>query len=87
MKLRRLASFVPILLTGLILVAGWFMLAANVGADAIITVNSTFDDTLANLSGNGTCDLREAIAAANTDTAVGECSPETGAIRSRSMPV
>jgi uncharacterized repeat protein (TIGR01451 family) len=54
------------------------LLNTSVGADATITVNSTFDDTLANLSGNGTCDLREAIAAANGDTAVGECSAGNG---------
>src|SRR5438128_7947769 len=40
---------------------------------ATITVNSTADGTLAALNGNGTCDLREAIEAANTNAAVGEC--------------
>lgn len=44
--------------------------AAHAGS---IQVDSTTDDTLANLAGNGTCDLREAVAAANTDAAVGEC--------------
>jgi CSLREA domain-containing protein len=36
-----------------------------------IVVNSTADGTLAALAGNSTCDLREAIQAANTNTAVG----------------
>jgi hypothetical protein len=39
-----------------------------------ITVNSTADDTLTNLAENTTCDLREAIAAANTDAQVGQCN-------------
>jgi CSLREA domain-containing protein len=38
-----------------------------------IIVNSTADGALAALAGNGTCDLREAIEAANTNTTVGEC--------------
>ena len=42
-------------------------------ADATIMVTSALDDTLASLDGNGTCDLREAIQAANTDLTVGEC--------------
>lgn len=44
--------------------------AAQAGS---ILVESSLDDTLPNLAGNGTCDLREAVAAANTDAAVGEC--------------
>ncbi|HKI86954.1 MAG TPA: CSLREA domain-containing protein, partial [Thermoanaerobaculia bacterium] len=46
---------------------------------ASIVVNSNADDTLANLAGNSTCDLREAIEAANTDTAVGKCPAGSGA--------
>ncbi len=38
-----------------------------------LVVNSTADGTLAALNGNGTCDLREAVEAANTNAAVGEC--------------
>ena len=38
-----------------------------------ITVTGTADGTLGALAGNGTCDLREAIQAANTNAAVGEC--------------
>lgn len=40
---------------------------------ATITVTGAADGPLASLAGNGTCDLREAITAANTDAAVGEC--------------
>lgn len=39
-----------------------------------ITVNSTIDDTLANLALNTSCDLREAIVAANNDAQVGQCN-------------
>jgi len=46
---------------------------------ATITVTSALDDGLFALAGNGTCDLREAIAAANTDAAVGECPAGSGA--------
>ncbi|MCP4901650.1 MAG: hypothetical protein GY906_32200 [bacterium] len=40
---------------------------------AMITVTGSPDETLANLNGNGTCDLREALESANTNAAVGEC--------------
>lgn len=43
-------------------------------AAATISVTGTADDsTVGNLDGNGTCDLREAIQAANTNSTVGEC--------------
>jgi len=43
-------------------------------AFATIIVNSTADaPTVAALAGNGTCDLREALQASNTDTSVNEC--------------
>ncbi len=43
-------------------------------AFATITVTGTADNAnVALLNGNGTCDLREAIEASNTDAAVGEC--------------
>ena len=48
------------------------------GAETIV-VDSLLDDTLANLAGNGTCDLREAIAAANTDAVVDACGAGNGA--------
>jgi len=47
--------------------------AKRAAAFAMITVDSAADGTLAALAGNGTCDLREAIAAANTNAAVGQC--------------
>ena len=40
-----------------------------------IIVTSNADDTLGNLATNGECDLREAIAAANAYTTVGDCVP------------
>jgi len=45
-----------------------------------IVVNSNADDTLANLNGNGTCDLREAITNANNDDQSGstECTAGSG---------
>lgn len=46
---------------------------------AVITVDSASDGTLAALSGNGTCDLREAIEAANTDNPVDACPAGSGA--------
>jgi hypothetical protein len=43
-------------------------------AAATITVNSTKDKlNVADLAGNGTCDIREAVEAANLNTTVGEC--------------
>lgn len=67
---------------GLLLIAGLMASSiarfANRGAQAAalmtnFTVNSKADGTLAALAGNATCDLREAIAAANTNAAVGQC--------------
>jgi CSLREA domain-containing protein len=46
---------------------------------ASIVVNSVADNSLGNLAANGTCDLREAIEAANTDAPVGECAAGNGA--------
>ncbi|MEM9556249.1 MAG: IPTL-CTERM sorting domain-containing protein [Acidobacteriota bacterium] len=43
-----------------------------------ITVDSLLDDSLANLAANGTCDLREAIEAANTDAPVDACPMGNG---------
>ncbi len=50
------------------------VLSAQTVHTANIEVTSNADDTLANLSGNSTCDLREAITAANTDTTVDACT-------------
>jgi CSLREA domain-containing protein len=65
---------------GLITVGGWLLDEHSALAADPITVNSTADDTLANLAGNTTCDLREAIVAANTDTQVGQCNAGGGAV-------
>jgi len=46
---------------------------------ASIVVNSTADDTLANLALNPTCDLREAVAAAASNIPVGACPAGWGA--------
>src|SRR3972149_3762737 len=46
----------------------------RVQAAVTLTVDSTVDDTLANLATNTTCDLREAIEATNTNTTVGQCA-------------
>jgi len=43
-------------------------------ANNTINVNSTVDDTLANLALNGTCDLREALEAVRTSAVVGQCA-------------
>src|SRR5436190_12662211 len=48
--------------------------SARVGAAATITVSTTADD----LTVNGNCTLREAIQAANTDTAVDACPAGNG---------
>lgn len=69
--------FRPALL--LVLVVG-FVVALQVtpAFAATITVGSLLDGTLVVLGGNGTCDLREAVAAANTDAAVDVCAAGTG---------
>jgi hypothetical protein len=51
-----------------------------VRAAGTITVDGTADDALlANLGGNGLCDLREAVEAANTDSVVDVCAAGSGA--------
>lgn len=45
----------------------------------IITVTGLADGPSGELDGNGTCDLREAIIAANSDSQVGECPAGRGA--------
>jgi CSLREA domain-containing protein len=67
--LRLLVAAVSIATMGALLIA-----PAPGYAASLMVVNGTADDaTVANLNGNGTCDLREAIQAANTNTTVGEC--------------
>ena len=63
--------------TALLFLFSVFSLPTSAWAQATFTVASSTDDTLVNLDGNGTCDLREAVEAANNDTTVGECSPDT----------
>lgn len=59
-----------------LLLAGALLLAAPVGARAAtITVNVTNDE----LNGDADCSLREAIQAANTDSAVSGCAAGSGA--------
>ena len=74
---RSFARMRPLLLMALVLT---FVLAAQVAPTyaAAIVVNSLADGTLAALAGNGTCDLREAVAAANTDAIVDSCIGGTG---------
>ncbi len=63
------------------------MLASLLGSAVFVTpayaagivVDSNADDALINLAGNGFCDLREAIEAANTDVAVDACTAGSGA--------
>ncbi len=43
-----------------------------------ITVTGTADDTLVNLALNSTCDLREALSAADNDAVEGQCSAGSG---------
>ncbi|MCP4901634.1 MAG: hypothetical protein GY906_32115 [bacterium] len=49
-------------------------LSAGSAYAATITVTGTSDGSLEELVDNGTCDLREAIEASNSDESVGECS-------------
>jgi CSLREA domain-containing protein len=58
-----------------LLVAGVGLAAAPIAGAATITVGSTADE----LAANGTCTLREAIQAANTDAAVDACAAGGGA--------
>jgi hypothetical protein len=71
-RLRRALRILPALLAG-----GGLALAVAFQAPATraanITVNSTVDGTLAALAGNSTCDLREAVQAANTNLVVDVC--------------
>ncbi len=73
----RTYYWIPSLITlltflALLLPAG--LAHADVSSGTVITVNSAVDDEL-----NGTCSLREAIQAANTDSAVDACPAGDGA--------
>ncbi|MCB0036805.1 MAG: hypothetical protein KDE51_22390, partial [Anaerolineales bacterium] len=78
MKKRAIYLIPFIFLLTILVISSGQPLVSRAAAAATITVNSANDNTLANLAGNGTCDLREAIASANTDTAVGECTAGSG---------
>ena len=67
------------LVVGLVIAGGQLLGEQSALAAGPITVNSTADDTLTNLAVNTTCDLREAIVAANTDAQVGQCNVGGGA--------
>ncbi len=74
--MKKIARLPPILMPCL--------LASLLGTGAIsnavtITVDGSADGTLSELAGNGTCDLREAIFAANSDSPGGECAGGDGA--------
>ncbi len=75
-RLRRLLLCLALggLIVVLVIVSGLCLGKPSAVAAGAITVNSTVDDTLTNLAGNITCDLREAIEAANTDAQVGQCN-------------
>jgi hypothetical protein len=71
MKVRPLhLLFIATLIAGLALV---MQPVTPAHADDTITVTSNADGTIAALNGNDTCDLREAIQAANFNTTVNEC--------------
>ena len=66
MKRLRTAAFVAALLLGSL---------ASTASATTITPNATTDD----ITNNGNCTLREAVQAANTDTAVDQCPAGSGA--------
>lgn len=69
---NKTTRIVAIVLT--IVLASAVVLPAQVASAATITVNSTSDGT-----GGPNCTLRDAITAANTDTATGDCPAGSGA--------
>jgi predicted outer membrane repeat protein len=74
-----LAHTVARLFLSLVFVLSFLSVSPSYAA-SFLTVNSLLDDPdLPDLAGNGTCDLREAIQAANTDSIVGECDGSSGA--------
>ena len=76
MKIRKLALSRFVGLFGLLAVLPVVFLSQNRAAHAaVVTVNTTDDE----LNSDGDCSLREAIIAANTDTAVDACPTGSGA--------
>ncbi len=69
---------VSILFAFLASLLGSMVLVTPAHAAGTITVDSAADGALIDLAGNGFCDLREAVEAANTDTAVDECTAGLG---------
>ena len=79
-QLRKLWIVLGVLgMAAALLLLGKQALLVHAATETINTVTSTADGSLVTLAGNSTCDLREAIEAANTDTAVGQCSAGSGA--------
>lgn len=60
------------------LLLGIACLVSGSAMAAVIPVTSNLDGSLAALSGNGTCELREAIAAADTNAPVDSCPTGSG---------
>jgi CSLREA domain-containing protein len=75
MIIMRLARLLAPFGAALILTTGFMVAGAPPAVAATITVNTTDDE----LNSDGNCSLREAIQAANTDTAVDACSAGSGA--------
>jgi len=65
-------------MAGLVMVGGRLLSDDVARAAGTLIVNSTADGDLTTLNGNSTCDLREAILAANIDTVVGQCDGSGG---------
>ena len=70
-----LSLLLSIFLVGIFVFGTWYFGQQTAYAAYVVDVNSTADGTLPQLALNGTCDLREAIVAANTDATVGQCNP------------
>ncbi len=75
MATARRAFLSPLALAGILAVALLLLAQAPATSAATITVTTTDDE----LNADGDCSLREAIQAANTDSAVDACSPGSGA--------
>lgn len=58
-----------VIMTCLVVIGFGIVVISGVSANATINVNTTDDE----LNNDGDCSLREAIRAANTDTAVDAC--------------
>ena len=73
--MKSVRAFLQVITISIFTLALFLTQAPVHAVGTTITVTGTADNaTVANLSGNGTCDFREAIAAANSNAAVGECA-------------